>query len=569
MRQKTLGIHGYSCSSSTGRVVHNSAIALLNDLGEVLFAVEEERLSRKKNDGSFPTSSLTALSGDIPDDVVIAWTGTLKLQQLLTNWLNFYLWFKEVKSLRGYMYFIGKFPEFLIISIKELLLHQRNLPNTFHDAVYTRILHHEAHAASAYYCSPWSEKTHLIITIDGNGDGHSGSIWRGEKGKMDLLSTLPYAHSIGIVYTAWTEFLGFKPHRHEGKIVGLAAYGNPECLCSQLLSLLHWKNDVVQFNGALSRIAFRKFSMNDMQQMAQGLSREDVAAGVQKFTEIVVTELIQRWVTKTGIHYLALAGGVFANVKLNQRILELDEVENIYIHPNMGDGGLAVGSALALIAKPNGLPPRFLCSVYLGYEITSKQAKRAIEQHGLKGLQASTLAEDAGELLAAGKVVARAAGRMEYGPRALGNRTLFASCNDPSINQWLNEKLQRTEFMPFAPIIMEEYAAEYFPAWKSEHVAARFMTITYDASELAKKNIPAAIHIDGTARPQVLCHQDNPEVYAILSAYHRITGVPALINTSFNMHEEPIVCNEDDAVQAYIAGELDALICGDWIVFND
>jgi len=171
----------------------------------------------------------------------------------------------------------------------------------------------------------------------------------------------------------------------------------------------------------------------------------------------------------------------------------------------------------------------------------------------------------AAQLLAEGKVVARAAGRMEYGPRALGNRTLFASCSDATINQWLNEKLQRTEFMPFAPIIMAEHAHDYFPDWKPEHVAARFMTITYDASDLAKQSIPAAIHVDGTARPQVLRQQDNPEVHALLTAYYDLTGVPALINTSFNMHEEPIVCSAADAVRAFQLGHLDALICADWL----
>jgi len=569
MAQKVLGIHGYSYNNYK-RVVHNAGIALLDQDGQVLFAVEEERFSRKKNDGLFPSASISAFIDDIPDHTPIAWTGTLKLQQLITNWVNFYLWLREVESLYGYVYFIGKFPEFLIISLKEYLFHQRSLPPSFYPTSYSRILHHEAHAASAYYCSPWANEKHLVITIDGNGDGQSGSIWRGEKGHMDLIKNLPYAHSIGIVYTAWTEFLGFKPHRHEGKIVGLAAYGDSKPLCDQLLPLVEWNNDLPCFKGALSRISFRKFSAKDMERMARGLSREDIAAGVQKFTEVIVTEIVRRWVKKTRISYLALAGGVFANVKLNQRILELSDVRNIYIHPNMGDGGLAVGAALAKIGqKKGGLLPCFLNSIYLGYEITSKRANNAIKKQGLLSEKPINLAERAAQLLASGKVLARASGRMEYGPRALGNRTLFASCDDSSINQWLNEKLQRTEFMPFAPIIMEEFAHEYFPQWKPEHIAARFMTITYDASALAKKNIPAAIHIDGTARPQVLREEDNAEVYAMLKAYHHITGIPALINTSFNMHEEPIVCNEDDAVRAYIAGQLDALICGDLFVVKE
>ncbi|MDQ6979726.1 MAG: carbamoyltransferase C-terminal domain-containing protein [Mariprofundaceae bacterium] len=568
MSKKILGLHGYSYLE-TNRVVHNSSIALLDDRGAVLFATEEERLSRDKNDGRFPSCTLQAWADDIPSDIEVAWVGTLKLQQMMDNWLNFYLWLKEVQSLRGMVYFAGKFFEYFVIASKELIFQQRRLPPHLSSRPCHRVLHHEAHAASAYYCSPWSDKTQLVITLDGNGDGHSGSIWRAQTGHMDCLATLPYAHSIGIVYTAWTEFLGFKAHRHEGKIVGLAAYGNGEPLSKKLLSLLTWKHDLPYFNGALSRIAFRKFSAEDMRDMVVGLKDEDIAAGIQVFAEVVVTELVQRWVNKTGIGLLALAGGVFANVKLNQRIMELDVVNNVYIHPNMGDGGLAVGACLATMARQQeGLSPRFLDSVYLGYQITSEGAQAAIVAQGLQGVQPVNLAYEAAQLLAAGKVVARAGGRMEYGPRALGNRTLFASCDDPKINQWLNDKLQRTEFMPFAPIIMAEHAAEYFPAWKPEHIAARFMTVTYDVSAVAKKHIPAAVHIDGTARPQVLRCEDNPEVHALLKAYYKITGVPALINTSFNMHEEPIVCNEEDAVRAYVAGGLDALICADWLVIN-
>jgi len=569
MSKKILGLHGYS-DQQTNRVVHNSSIALLDDNGAVLFAVEEERLSRDKNDGKFPYCTLQAWADDIPSGIEVAWVGTLKLQQMMDNWLNFYLWLKEVQSLRGIVYFLGKFFEYFIIASKELIFQQRRLSSSLLPCTYHRVLHHEAHAASAYYCSPWSDKAHLVITLDGNGDGHSGSIWHAQAGTMECLATLPYAHSIGIIYTAWTEFLGFKPHRHEGKIVGLAAYGNAEPLSKQLLSLLSWEDDLPHFKGALSRIAFRKFSNEDMRCMAAGLKDEDVAAGIQLFAEVVVTELVQRWVNKTGISLLALAGGVFANVKLNQRIMELDVVDNLYIHPNMGDGGLAVGACLATMARQqDGLAPCFLGSVYLGYHITPERAQAAIVAQGLKAVQPVNLAYEVAQLLAAGKVVARAGGRMEYGPRALGNRTLFASCDDPKINQWLNDKLQRTEFMPFAPIIMEEYATEYFPTWKPEHIAARFMTVTYDASSVAKKHIPAAVHIDGTARPQVLRREDNPEVHAILEAYYALTGVPALINTSFNMHEEPIVCDEADAVRAYVAGGLDALICADWLVVNN
>ena len=190
---------------------------------------------------------------------------------------------------------------------------------------------------------------------------------------------------------------------------------------------------------------------------------------------------------------------------------------------------------------------------------------QALQKLGVNYEEPDNLAQAVAQLLADGKVVARADGKMEYGPRALGNRTVMAPCHDPSINQWLNKKFARTEFMPFAPVILQEHAKEYFPDWEEDQIAARFMTITYDASEIARKNIPAAVHVDGTARPQVIRREDNPDYYDILREYHAITGVASVINTSFNMHEEPIVRTAEEAIVAFQTAELDALVLGPFL----
>jgi carbamoyltransferase len=264
---------------------------------------------------------------------------------------------------------------------------------------------------------------------------------------------------------------------------------------------------------------------------------------------------------------LALAGGVFANVKLNQRLLALSEIDNLYVHPNMGDGGLATGAAYEVYARlNNGLIPKLQPHVYLGSDINRANALIALEKAGVAYSEPENLAHKVAELLAAGKVVARASGQMEYGPRALGNRTVMASCQDKSINQWLNEKFARTEFMPFAPVIIEEQAQAYFPDWREDHIAARFMTITYDASELAQQHIPAAIHVDNTARPQVIRRIDNPDYYDIINQYYQLTGTASVINTSFNMHEEPIVRTAEEAILAYQAAQLDALVLADFLI---
>jgi carbamoyltransferase len=566
-----IGINGDSAHAPE-RGSHDSGACLLEN-GRVLAASNEERFSRIKQDVQYPFRAIEhALEYVGPRSVssaALSWLSPLQQKPMLDRL------FRHLKRVAN------DSPELKRFYWKQqsarwarlLRIRRRTLPEKIAHCPIEICEHHHAHAASAYYCAPFGDARMLVLTLDGQGDFAAGSAWIGEKGTLTHIEHYDALNSIGHIYAAFTGHLGFTPNRHEGKIVGLAAHGDPTTLCERLLAktrLGDWHN---MLDADLVLLVLRPNSDEGKAAMARlcdGLSREAIAAGIQTWAEQVATAMVRDLCRRHDCSLLALAGGVFANVKLNQRILELDEVENLYIHPNMGDGGLAVGAALvAYAAANNGMTPQFLDTCYLGPDISDEAADAALADAGIKGEVPADMAARAAELLASGKVVARAAGRMEYGPRALGNRTLFASCSDPSINKWLNDRLQRTEFMPFAPIIMEEYAAEYFPAWKPEHVAARFMTITYDASEIAKKNIPAAIHVDGTARPQVLREADNPEVYAMLKAFHAKTGVPALINTSFNMHEEPIVCNAADAVRAFTLGNIDALIVGNRLTLGE
>ncbi|MBF0282160.1 MAG: carbamoyltransferase [Zetaproteobacteria bacterium] len=556
-----LGIYGYDPKNPKRGYRHNGGAALVADDGTVLSAIEEERLSRIKNDAVYPTLAIEQLANEHPFDH-IALAGLQRTSFLSTAIRNYQTWRQHATTPAEKKHFLNRILNFYIATLGAAILNLPNKPAHLTQPM-QRFHHHDAHAASAYYCCPWPDEDVLIITLDGAGDGLCGRVEIGRDGQRIHQIDIPQLHSIGAIYSMFTAHLGFKPHRHEGKVLGLAAYGNPQLLANKLMAHIHLEGDFPTFDATLLKVAYGRFAHETLNDLIGSLSREDIAAGLQHFTEKTITHFVQHWVRKTDIHKLALAGGVFSNVKLNQRILELECVDNLYIQPNMGDGGLAVGAALAQIAtQKQTLKPKFLSTAYLGQDITLEAATAALHHQSLDFSHPTDMAEAVATLLASGKVVARAAGRMEFGPRALGNRTLFASCSDEKINQWLNDKLQRTEFMPFAPIIMEEHAAEYFPAWEPEHVMARFMTITYDASEIARKNIPAAVHVDGTARPQVLREEDNPEVYAILRAYYAKTGVPALINTSFNMHEEPIVCSAADAVRAFQLGHLDALICG-------
>ncbi|MBI3309276.1 MAG: carbamoyltransferase, partial [Candidatus Melainabacteria bacterium] len=265
---------------------------------------------------------------------------------------------------------------------------------------------------------------------------------------------------------------------------------------------------------------------------------------------------------------LALAGGAFANVKLNQKISELKNVEEISVFPHMGDGGLATGAAYVLLSKKKLIKPYTLNNAYLGTDYTNEDYIQALENNSksVAYSRVTNIACTIAKALQEGKVVAYFNGRMEYGPRALGNRSIFISAKDPSINQWLNEKLCRSEFMPFAPMILKEKESEYFKNLDSKHKCTKFMTITTQVTNKALTNTPAAVHIDGTARFQSITKDQNPVIHEMLESYYKLTGIPAVINTSFNMHEEPIVESPRDAVKAFLQGGLDILVLGNYIV---
>jgi carbamoyltransferase len=557
-----LGING-------NRREHNSAAALLID-GKLVASVEEERISRIKGDNAYPSGAIAevlAIAGVSEQDVdVVAQAGLSRREQkphLDRLFASVAALGKQDAELRKF-YWKHQFERYL-----RVLRPRRKPEGALADKPFHAIEHHEAHAASAYYASPFGDERVGVITLDGSGDFSWGSVWVGENGRMNEVAHLPYLNSIGLLYSAVTHHLGFIAGRHEGKVLGLAAFGNPEPFLSRLMAHTRVDDWNALFDGKLARIALRPVSPMGTAVVAElcgNLSREDIAAGLQVYTEKMICGWVQELVGKLKVGKLALAGGVFSNVKLNQRILALPGVENIYVHPNMGDGGLATGAAFEVYSRlKGGLRPE-LAPVYLGTEINRENALAALQKLGVAYEEPENLAQAAGRLLADGKVVARADGKMEYGPRALGNRTVMAPCHDPSINQWLNKKFARTEFMPFAPVILQEYAKEYFPSWEEDQIAVRFMTITCDASDVAKKSIPAAVHVDGTARPQVLRREDNPGYYDILREYHAITGVASVINTSFNMHEEPIVRTAEEAIIAFQTAGLDALVLGPFLV---
>ena len=417
-----------------------------------------------------------------------------------------------------------------------------------------RYEHHLSHAANSYLASGYDRA--LVVTLDGYGSGLAGSVSLGENGKLERLHNLRFPYSLGSLYEAVTSSLGFQADRHAGKIVGLAAYGDPDVLTDVLM------DRVVEEPGNFQLV--QNLNVFFSRHLASHFPMIDVAAAYQNVLEQLATRLVHHWVQKTGVTHVVLSGGVTANVKMNQRIHEVQGVEGIFVYPNMGDGGC--GSGVAMQASwPGGVQAPFQ-SAYLGPEFSREEMQAELEKAGLEFTEPEDLAAEVARRIHEGAVLARYAGRMEYGPRALGNRSILYHGRDPGVNQWLNQRLGRTEFMPFAPVTLWEDRERCYKNLAGAEYAAQFMTVTFDCTDYMLESCPAAVHVDRTARPQLIQREMNPGYYDILAEYKKLSGHPSLINTSFNMHEEPIVCSPSDAIRAFLLGHLDILAMGPFLV---
>lgn len=415
--------------------------------------------------------------------------------------------------------------------------------------------HHSAHAASAYYASGFDRA--LIVTLDGYGSGLAGSTSVGEGSRIRRIHKLEYPHSLGSFYESVTSSLGFKPSRHEGKIVGLAAYGDPSILLDLVLSRFHQEPGnfrIIESNN----IYFARY-------LASMFPKIDVAAAWQRALEVVAVNYIRHYVEQTKLDTVVLAGGVIANVKLNQRIFEIPGIKSIFVYPNMGDGGCGTGAALLASLTSMGKRVAYE-SVYLGPDYSDDAIARDLQAAGLKFEHVPQIEPVVAKLIHEGSVVARFNGRMEYGPRSLGNRSILYRASEPEVNQWLNQRLGRTEFMPFAPATLYEERKKCYLNVDGGEFSAQFMTLTFDCTDFMKRTCPAAVHVDGTARPQLVSEATNPSFHYVLKEYHKLSGIPSVINTSFNMHEEPIVNSPSDAIRAFLQGNLDYLAIGNILV---
>lgn len=563
----------------------DSGAAVVED-GRILAAVNEERLSRLKLVEGFPCGSIqevlrrTGTSIADLDAVLVASTNDLFVNELRP----FDGWFQHrIDGVGTYLKrATGKFARyrdqlpFLETGYYALLTPsflyrrwaiRRILRNEFGVRCPIRFVdHHLAHIASAYFTSGYDDA--LVLSVDGGGDGKSALVYAVRHGRFERLHEVSSYNSLGNYYAYVTHLCGFKAMKHEGKITGLAAHGEPRYV--DLLREFIDEQDGTFINKG--KVAAFEALRELERRLPRGWTREDLAASIQRHTEDVVRRFVRYWASRTGLRNLALAGGVFANVRVNEEVLNLPEVDRVFIHPHMGDGGLPVGAALAacipgILDQTMPRDPEPLVDVYLGPDLTEGDIAEALSRAGLVPESVDgPIEERIADLLVEGYVVARASGRLEYGPRALGNRSILYHPTDRTVNDWLNKNLRRTEFMPFAPSVLAEAADDCFENLEGGEHAAEFMTITFHCTPWMRARMEGVVHLDGTARPQLVRRDRNPSYYRIIEAFYRRTGLPGVINTSFNMHEEPIVCTAADCVRAFLDGYLDYLAIGPYLV---
>lgn len=556
--------------------VHDSSAALFDDYS-LLAAVQKERLTRIKKDGGDPTiciDEVLEIAGltRAAIDVVVFSRMLVTRAMLHQSWLRAMAEKLQGKSARTAdlatrMRQAGTTDARRVVDVAALRRHF-DLPER---AAIHFANHHEAHALPALFHTDWDNA--LLYTADGYGDNvnYSQRIFRYEQINClfgdDRWLLTPYRNdSVARAYMYVTEALGFKPLHHEGKITGLAAFGKPELADAFRKPFSVDKRGIVSsmFKDAEDQRAYYF-------KMCADQPREVCAASIQAATEAIILESVNRILDREKVSNIGLAGGLFANVKLNQRLAEETGATEVFIVPPMGDEGLTIGGALDYLLRRDGMATWLrhrhrLDSIYTGRDFDAAATNRILAHDSRIRIVEGPPAATAAQLLADGLVVATFLGPMEYGPRALGARSIMASPHRRDINDSINRRLDRTEFMPFAPVVPQSDAADVFDITPTNAYASRFMTITCNVKPQWASHIPAVVHVDNTARPQIITRDPNPLYFDILDAFKHRTGTPVLINTSFNVHEQPIINTPEEAATALIDDRIDFLVTCDAVL---
>ena len=589
-----MDILGISC------YFHDAAAALLRD-GQLVAAAEEERFTRKKHDYEFPQSAIDFC---------------LRVGRIQPAELDYVVFFEKpfVKFERLLLSSMQTFPrshrvfrEAMItwlgdkLWIKHLIQKRLGVPQS-------KILfseHHLSHAASAFLCSPFDEAA--ILTVDGVGEWTTASLGIGKGTEIKLLKEIRFPHSLGLLYSAFTAFLGFEVNEGEYKVMGMAPFGTPRFM-DKVCKLIRFGSDgsfelnmdYFSFHYSTEKTVNGKFEelfgprrdpetnfftptsghpsyFGEKPGNYEELGKEnqhyaDIAASIQAVTEDALLKMAQNVYKETGLKRLCMAGGVAFNSVANGKILRETPFEEIYVQPSAGDGGGAIGAALYAYHMVLGKPRKFIMGhAYWGEEHNAVKIERFLKENNIRYQRLDDeekLIERVVDRLEEGKVVGWFQGRFEWGPRALGNRSILADPRRADMKDTVNVKIKfREPFRPFAPSVLAERVEEYFMLPEAtRHYPARFMLYVVDVREEKRDIIPAVTHVDGTGRLQTVQKELNPRYYKLIETFGQATGVPVLLNTSFNLKGEPIVNTPHEAFHTFSQSGMDTLVLGDYVI---
>jgi len=549
--------------------MHDSSACIVRD-GELLFAVAEERISRMKHDARFPVHAIEACLGfanvraDQVDEVCFGWQTAGPVFR------------HDLK-----MYGTGQWPATYL----NLLNSSRHFLSMWHQESGARVFertfgtskprmrfvdHHLAHAISAYGYSGFDDAA--IVIMDGRGAWEATSIWHGKNGRVEHVQTIPFPNSIGGFYSAFTEYLGFVPNSDEWKVMGLAPYGEPgvkldEFIDAETNNGTPYRVHTKRINGGRTSAVAGIATVLGAPRVAESeidQRHKNIAFAVQDYCELAMMSVVRAALQKTNSKNLCLAGGVALNSKANGKIAASGLIEKLFVQPAASDDGVALGAALApFLDGGTRLPLRAMRHAYLGPSFDDDVIETALKTYKIRASRLSDPAATAAEMLSQRKILGWYQGRMEFGPRALGSRSILADPRDPEMNIKVNNAVKFREWWrPFAPSFKKEAAPEYLEsAYDSP-----FMILTAQVRPEKRGLIPSVTHVDGSARPQTVEKEINPLYYRLIDEFGKRTGVPVVMNTSFNLRGEAIVHTPTDALRTFFTSGMDALLLGSFLV---
>jgi carbamoyltransferase len=558
---------------------HNSGACLLSD-GRLLASSSEERFNRKKGFGGFPINAVKyclqsqRIRPEELDAVAVAGYHVTSLQ-VPTYFTLDHLWHETVVKFAPRLansYRVAQTPLGKLLTSNMRKKRKEGLSELLGvspDKIYG-VEHHLCHAYAALFSSPFPSegKDVLVLTADGSGDNKSSTISTFEGGKFQMRTSTDAFSSVGVLYSAVTRFLGMRIDEDEYKVMGLAPYASNskgEEVYRQISQIITFNPETLRFNSELPSTKY----IDEVKSKFERTRFDFLAYGVQKLTEELLLSMARAAVKRFKIPRLACGGGTFMNVKANMRIAQMPEVAAMFVMPSAGDESNAIGAAyyVHLQLCPDE-PIHPLESLYLGPEYTDAQMHDELMKHEFRFEKVPDIEREVSHLLSEHKITARFSGRMEFGARALGNRSILADPSDPTVVQEINRQIKGRDFwMPFAPVILKNEASSYLATPDSNRVNSDSMIFAFETHPRSRKELVAAIHpYDKTVRPQVLFDTANSGFFKIVSGFKERRGIGGLLNTSFNLHGEPIVCSPADALHTFKNSGLEYLALGPFLV---